>query len=176
MAYTLARLDDVPARFTNDRSPRDDYGRANSDNRHALVLSGAVQPMGGLSVGALFRYYSGLPINETVGQDVNGDRDNNDRPVAGIHDLDRPILSPLDENGRAVRNGIDGNSTVLLDLNLSYTADIPTGQAGFFLEVYNVLNKVNLGNPTGNRNSSNFMVPVVAGRPLQVQLGVRYTF
>lgn len=38
------------------------------------------------------------------------------------------------------------------------------------------MNWVNYGNPTGNRNSSNFMVPVIAGRPIQMQLGVRYTF
>ena len=31
---------------------------------------------------------------------------------------------------------------------------------GVFWEVYNALNKVNFGNPTGNRNNANFMVPV----------------
>ena len=35
------------------------------------------------------------PINETIGSDVNGDRDNNDRPVRGVHDLTRPIVSDV---------------------------------------------------------------------------------
>ena len=47
---------------------------------------------------------------------------------------------------------------------------------GFFFEVYNLFNKENLGNPTGNRNNANFMVPVEAGTMRSAQLGVRYTF
>ena len=35
---------------------------------------------------------------------------------------------------------------------------------------------VNFGNPTGNRLSSNFLVPVRANSPRTMQLGVRYTF
>lgn len=49
-------------------------------------------------------------------------------------------------------------------------------QAGMFLEMYNLTNRVNFGDPTGNRNSRNFMVPIVAGEPRTVQLGVRFTF
>ena len=97
--------------------------------------------------------------------------------MRGVHDLRRPILSQLDSNGRAVRNGIDRNRTVLLDLSLQCIASIPRGQtAGFFWEIYNALNTINLANPTGNRNSSNFMVPVVSGRARQMQVGIRYTF
>ena len=47
---------------------------------------------------------------------------------------------------------------------------------GFFWEIYNALNKENFGNPTGNRNNANFMVPVEAGTMRSAQLGVRYTF
>ena len=99
-------------------------------------------------------YYSGYPINETIGTDVNGDRDNNDRPVSGVHDLTMPILSPLDANGRAIRNGIDGNSTTLVDLQLQYVFRLQQRQTvGLFSEIYNLFNKENLGNPTGNRNN-----------------------
>ena len=45
-------------------------------------------------------------------RDLNGDRDNLERPQRGVHDLTRPILSEIDENGIAVRNGIDGNGYV----------------------------------------------------------------
>ena len=94
-----------------------------------------------------------------------------------MHDLTRPILSELDANGIAVRNGIDGNSSTLLDLQLQYVLNVPRSQTvGFFWEIYNALNKVNLGNPTGNRNNRNFMVPVEAGTMRSMQLGVRYTF
>jgi hypothetical protein len=138
VAYTLAYANDVgpgsrTVRYSNDLNPRDDYARADFDNRHGFVTSVNVTPWGELSAGAIFRYYSGHPINETIGSDVNGDRDNNDRPVQGVHDLARPILSPLDTNRRAIRNGIDGNSTTLLDLQVQYVVTMPGRQTvGFF--------------------------------------------
>ena len=183
-AYTLAYANDVVpqnaalnARVANDLNPREDYGRANFDNRHAFVASVNVAPFGGFNTGAIVRYYSGYPINETIGSDVNADRDNNDRPVRGLHDLTMPILSPLDANGRAIRNGIDGNSTTLVDLQLQYVFRLQQRQTiGLFAEIYNLLNKENLGNPTGNRTNRNFMVPVEAAPMRSAQLGIRYTF
>jgi hypothetical protein len=184
VAYTLAYSNDVVpnssalnARLSDDQNPRIDYGRANFDNRHAFVTSLNVNPWGGLNVGGIFRYYSGYPINELIGTDVNGDRDNNDRPVAGVHDLERPIESELDGNGRAVRNGIDGEDTRLLDLQVQYVLRLPRSQSvGFFWEIYNALNTINYGNPTGERNDDNFLVPVEAGLMRSMQLGVRYQF
>ena len=186
IAYTLARARDVGSvgngaagtkRFANDLNPREDYGPANFDNRHALVIGVNGTIWGGLGAGAIFKHYSGYPINETVGQDVNGDRDNLERPVAGIHDAERPIVSPLDSNGLAVRNGIDGESITLLDLRLQYILNLPGNQtAGFFFEAYNALNKINYGNPSGERNDDNFLIPVEAGPMRALQLGVRYTF
>ena len=165
------------ARLSNDQNPRADYGRANFDNRHAFVTSLNVNPFGGLSAGAIFRYYSGYPINETIGTDVNGDRDNNDRPVLGVHDASRPIVSPVDSEGRAIRNGIEGESTTLVDLQVQYVFNLPSTQTlGLFWETYNALNRINYGNPTGNRNSSRFLVPDEAGPMRSMQLGVRYTF
>ena len=184
VAYTIARSNDVApqdpaldARVSNDLDPRMDYGRSNTDNRHAFVTSVNVTPFGGLSVGAIFRYYSGYPINETIGSDVNGDRDDNDRPVAGIHDAVRPIVSELDASGRAVRNGIDGESAKLLDVQLQYLFNLPRTQTlGLFWEIYNAANWINYGNGTGERNSSRFLEPDEAGPMRSMQLGVRYTF
>jgi hypothetical protein len=181
-SYTLAKAQDVAGtgpgtRYTEDLNPRLDYGRANIDNRHAFTFSLNTQVWKGLGAGGVFRHYSGYPINETVGLDTNGDNDATDRPVRGVHDLTRPILSPVDGTGRAIRNGIQGNGVTLLDLRLQYIVDMPTRQnVGFFLEVYNALNEANLGNPTGNRNQALFMVPTVAGDMRTAQLGVRYTF
>ena len=189
VAYTLARARDVASgaatggavtvgkRFSNDLNPREDYARTNFDNRHAVAFGFNAAPWRGLGAGAVFRYYSGYPINETIGADVNGDRDNFDRPVRGLDDLARPILSPVDSNGRAIRNGIDGEKQALLDLRFQYIFDMPRSQTfGFFWEIYNATNQVNYQNPTGNRQSSQFMIPVVAGDMRTMQLGLRYTF
>lgn len=185
-SYTLARARDVGStgggtstaskRFSDDRNPRSDYGRANFDNRHAVAASANVDIWRGLGGGMVFRYYSGYPINETVGIDTNGDRDTFDRPVKGADDLTGPIRSPLDGSGRAIRNGLDGESQMILDGRLQYLWRVERSQIGLFLEAYNLTNRVNLDNPTGSRSSANFMVPITANNPRTVQLGVRYTF
>ncbi|MBI2189749.1 MAG: TonB-dependent receptor [Acidobacteria bacterium] len=186
VSYTLARCRDVintpvaapapAASFTNDRDPRRDYGACLRDNRHAFATSANVEIWRGLGAGMLLRAYSGYPINETIGSDVNGDGINNDRPVRGVNDLTRPILSEVDAQGTAVRNGIDGPNKVSLDARAQYIWRFQRTSAGVFLEVYNLTNHVNYGAPTGNRNSSVFMVPIVTDDPLTAQIGVRFTF
>jgi hypothetical protein len=180
VSYTLARARDagagVGARVTDDLNPRADFGRASFDNRHAFAAGANAEIWRGLGGGFVFRYYSGYPVNETVGSDVNGDGDNTDRPVAGVHDLTQPIRSALDSEGRAIRNGIDGEDRLLLDGRFQYVWRISQYQAGLFLELYNLTNRVNFGDPTGNRNSRNFMVPITAGEARTMQLGVRFTF
>jgi hypothetical protein len=65
----------------------------------------------------------------------------------------------------------------VLDLQLRYVVDLPRTQTvGFFVEMYNALNTINYGNPTGNRNNRNFLVPTEAAPMRSMQLGVRYTF
>jgi hypothetical protein len=188
LGYTLARArnvgvtggrsTNVQKRLDDDLNPRADYGRANFDNRHQFNASVNASLWRGLGAGAVFSYYSGFPINETVGTDVNGDNDNFDRPVRGVHDGQRPIVSPVDGNGKAIRNGIDGENVMLLDLRVHYIFDLPRRSTlGLFCEMYNATNRVNFANPSGNRRSSNFLVPVATSRPPRaVQLGLRFTF
>jgi TonB-dependent receptor-like protein len=182
-AYTLSKARDVgtgvrgEARVVNDLDPRTDYGLSDFDNRHAFTAGGNWDPWRGLSTGATFRFYSGNPVNETVGLDANGDRDNTDRPIKGVNDLTKPILSPLDKNGVAIRNGIPGSHKTLLDLRLQYVVRLQNQRtAGFFWELYNALNHVNFNNVIGNRNASQFGQSIVADTARQMQLGVRYTF
>jgi hypothetical protein len=164
-------------RVSDDLNPRTDYGRSFFDNRHAVALSLNANPWRGLGAGAVFRYYSGYPINEFVGTDVNRDRDTFDRPVRGIDDRSQAIVSPVDSTGRAVRNGMDGESLALLDLRVQYLFDMPRqGSLGLFWEIYNATDRVNFGNPAGNRRSANFLVPVRANTARSMQFGIRYTF
>jgi hypothetical protein len=179
VSYTLARCRDVgiaPNEIVVDSDPRLDYGRCARDNRHAFATSTNVDLWKGLGAGMVFRVYSGYPINETTGSDSNGDGVTNDRPKKGVDDLSRPILSALDSRGYAVRRGLDGQRKTLLDGRVQYIWKIQRYQAGLFLEVYNLTNHVNFGDPTGARNSTNFMTTIVADNPRTAQLGVRVTF
>jgi hypothetical protein len=195
VAYTLSRARDVNAGFSNggnivekrvndDLNPRLDYGLANTDNRHAFTSGGNWDAWRGLGIGASFRYYSGNPVNETLGRDANGDRDNQitgqgaaDRPVRGRDDATLPIVSKVDANGLAVRNGIKGNNKIGFDLRLQYELRMATSQVvGFYWEIYNAFDRVNFGNPVGDRSSTFFMQSINADLPRTMQVGLRYTF
>ena len=91
-----------------DSDPRLDYGRCDRDNMHAFATSANVDLGKGFGGGIVFRAYSGYPINETVGTDVNGDGTNNDRPMQGVNDL-APLPSGHAEHDRVGR-GFDGAS------------------------------------------------------------------
>ncbi len=175
VSYTYARCHDVAA-IVVDSNPRLDYGRCDRDNLHAFASSANVDLGHGLGAGMVFRTYSGYPINETVGTDVNGDGTSNDRPTKGVNDLTLPIGSPLDSRGVAVRNGLKGQKKTILDGRFQYVQRVGRYQAGLFLEVYNLTNHSNFGNPTGARNSANFMKVIVVDNPRTAQLGFRLLF
>lgn len=182
VSYTLAHCYDVGSIIV-DSNPRLDYGRCDRDNIHAFATSASVDLGKGFGGGIVFRAYSGYPINETLGVDANGDGTNNDRPIRGVNDLAAlpsglpgTIVSAVDDRGVAVRNGIQGEKQVLLDARFQYITRISRYQAGLFLEIYNLLDHANFGNPTGARNSVNFLKTIVAGNGRTGQLGIRITF
>lgn len=160
-----------------DNDVRADYGAFAFDRRHVLAMSGTWNVWRDLSVAGVLSASSGRPINETTGLDGNRDADRNDRPVRGVDDATRPIVSEVDGQGRAVINGIDGPNFVELNLSVRYA--IPMGGArslDLFWDLYNLTNRLNVNPPVGNRASRNFMVPTSAHFPRQMMLGFRFRF
>ncbi|MBI2222152.1 MAG: hypothetical protein HYU53_13215 [Acidobacteria bacterium] len=183
-AYTLQKSNYVGLgnpdnrRVWLDNDVRADYGRFAFDRRHVLAASGTWNVWQRLNVATVVSAISGAAINETVGRDVNGDGDNNDRPVRGIDDAVLPIRSELDSQGRAVINGLDGPGSFLIDLSIRYQIPFGAGldSLDLFYDVFNVLNRENLVNPTGNRRSANFMKSTAAQFARQMQFGIRVRF
>ncbi len=160
-----------------DNDPKADFGRFAADRRHVLAASGSYNPWKTLSVATVISAISGDAINETVGRDVNGDNDTNDRPIRGIDDLTRPIQSALDSQGRAVNNGLSGPGSFGLDLSIRYQAPLGGGRSlDLFYDIFNLTNRTNLVGPTGNRQSPNFMIATAARFPRQMQFGIRVRF
>ena len=60
--------------------PRADYGRSTFDIRNRFLLGGNYQAPFGFSISPFLVLDSGTPFNITVGQDLNGDNQFNDRP------------------------------------------------------------------------------------------------
>ncbi len=66
---------------SSQANPRADYGRANFDVRNRFLLGGNLQAPYGVSLSPMLVTNSGQPFNITVGQDLNGDNQFNDRPA-----------------------------------------------------------------------------------------------
>ncbi len=184
LAYTLQESHYVglgnpdARRVWLDNDIRADYGRFTSDRRQVLAASATVNPWRALNIATVVSAISGSPINETVGTDVNGDADNNDRPVRGVNDLTMPILSEVDSEGRAVINGLEGPGSFLVDVSFRYQLPVGAGleSVDFFYDIFNLFNRENLVAPTGNRASRVFMVSTAAQFPRQMQFGIRVRF
>ena len=109
--------------MTSGGNPRADFGLTNLDNRHGFTAAGNWEPRRGLGLGATFTYYTGNPVNELVGDDVNNDLDTFDRPTRGRDDARTPILSEVDANGYAIHNTMPGHSDFLaLNLRVQYAS------------------------------------------------------
>lgn len=122
-----------------------------------------------------FSYRSGGRFNITTGRDTNGDGYFNERPSFAT-DFNKPNLifteyGVLDPNPTASdkiipRNLGRGNSTTSFDLSISKTFGFHEDKANkkpakqnltFSVQIQNVFNIFNRGNPIGNMSSPNFL-------------------
>ena len=62
-----------------------DYGRASFDIRHRLFMGGTIGLPRGFRLSPFMIFNSGSPYNVTVGQDLSGDLQFNDRPAFGTN-------------------------------------------------------------------------------------------
>jgi hypothetical protein len=184
-AYTLQKGEYVglgnpdARRVWLDNEIESDRGRFASDKRHVLALSGTVNPFKNFTIASVLSASSGGPITDITGGDGNGDGDNNnDRPIKGVNDATIPIRSEVDSQGRAVINGIQGFGARTVDVSFRYSLPIVHGvkSLDLFYDIFNVGSRKNITNPTGNRSSAQFMVPIAAGFPQQMQFGFRVRF
>ena len=120
--------------FPSDQfDPRADYGRASFDVRNRFLLGGNYQAPYGVSLSPFLVLDSGQPFNITIGQDLNGDNQFNDRPAfatAGSTDTvsTRYGAFDLDPGADETRIPFDyGNGPSQLSLNLRLSKSIGIG-------------------------------------------------
>jgi len=79
----FANADTAGANYfpSNQSDPHADYGRANFDVHNRFLLGGNLQAPFGVSISPMMVANSGAPFNITIGQDLNGDSQFNDRPA-----------------------------------------------------------------------------------------------
>ena len=152
--------------------------------------------LGGWQLNGITIMQTGGPLNFTTGFDNSFSGINADRlDVFGDWRLDggRPrgdrILKAFDTTvfkanapgtfGMLGRNAGIGSASANLDLSLFKSVPMPFAEshkAEFRAEFFNVLNRVNLGNPNTSFNSALFGRITGAGDPRIIQLGLRYSF
>ena len=161
-------------------------GPSSVDRRHILSLNGRAEipRTGGATVAAAMRYMSGSPFtifNSNI--DVNQNGELTDPSPAGTYSGTAPnaaVLTGVENRGG--RNGAIGPDYFQLDLRAGWRHRVRAGHAAeIFLDIFNVTNRANFENPSGDeRLQSTFLVLTNlrggGGFPRQAQFGVRYTF
>ncbi|MBI2222488.1 MAG: TonB-dependent receptor [Acidobacteria bacterium] len=158
-------------------------GPSNQDQRHNLVISGQalVPRTGGLTVSWVARALSGTPFslfNSTIDSDRNGTQAE-PLPAGSYSGTGSDAFTV--EDYRSERNGARGPGFFKLDLRLGYRLKVggPDRTLDLFADVFNVTDRVNYANPSGNQASTLFLVLTgysTSTTPRTLQVGVRYGF
>jgi hypothetical protein len=167
--------------FLDDMNLDLNQGPTDVDRRHNLVMSGSliVPKTGGLTIGTVARFLSGTAF--TI-QDQNTDPDQNgilfDPLPAGSYSGTGSDAITVDNAGG--RNGATGPSFFQWDMRLGYQFHVRgASRIELFGECFNLTNRANFDNPTGDRRSTNFLVVTAlrpGGVPRTFQLGARFVF
>ncbi|MEX1184525.1 MAG: hypothetical protein WEF86_15045, partial [Gemmatimonadota bacterium] len=156
-------------------------GPLDTDRRHNLVISGSalVPRTGGLTVSWIARALSGSPFTLT---DSSSDPDRNgvfQEPLeSDSYSGEGPDAITVDFDSE--RNGARGPAFFQIDTRIGYRLRLGEGRTlDVFGELYNLTNRANFANPTGNRRSSNFLVLTDlrdGAVPRTGQIGIRFGF
>lgn len=166
--YTLSRFENNTSginSFPQDQyRPNDEWGRADPDRLQRFNTMGNINPGHWLSLGVNATLYSGLPYNETTGDDYFHTGLGNARPT------------------NVGRNTLQTGGVASLDLLYSHDFFLTKDRgdnakilsAG--VSAFNVLNRTNYTSYIGTLSSSRFGEPTaaLAGRQLQFSVGYRF--
>lgn len=174
-SITVSRALQVPTGTPNDpvRGIRAEYGRAADNPTARVVTSGWFNIAPSIQVSSNLTAHSGRAVNPVAaGLDLNGD---------GILGDITPGFKPFEINAPG-----------MLQWDARLTWAVPVGGAiktggnqqklHFYLECYNLLNRVNVRTTDNNYGPTNgqplvtFMTPTSYFPPREVQLGVRLVF
>jgi Carboxypeptidase regulatory-like domain len=163
------------------------YAPAGTDRRHNFVASGRVEVprTRGLGISGTLRMLSGTPFtiqDDTIDTDMNRinfqplpEGTYNAFAAAGPH-----VMKDVKSDGG--RNGARGPGFVQLDMRAGYKLRLKSRRVlDAFVDVFNVTNRANFTNPSGNRRvQADFLrlsgLAGGTGFPRQLQLGLRFGF
>jgi hypothetical protein len=189
LSYTLSKqerdVEDFGFQAQDMNARAAEKGPAGNDRRHQFVANVTWALPAGFQIGAIAQARSGLPWNVTTGTDNNGDTIINDRP-----DLANPSGNPRDiatyfraftgRVGNLPRNSVIGPDFFTVDARVSKFVRLSNLRLEAFVEAFNLLNRVNLGLPTGTLSSTSTFgtsrALATGATPRQVEFGFRVDF
>jgi len=157
--YTLGSANSWAGTPVDKYNMNADWGPTSNDVRHRIVSNVTYAMPFGVQMGGILTFNTAPPYNVTLGRDVNGDGDNNERP---------------DNMGF---NGAREDSYTTFDLRASKRIRIrEKATVEVLWEMYNLFNTVNFGSYVGNQRSAIFGQPQLAFDPFQAQFGLKFSF
>jgi hypothetical protein len=183
LSITRSDTDGAYLAPANSYDLSNEFGRANSDQRHRVFIGGTVSVPGGFRISPYVFLSSGRPFNITTGRDNNGDTLFTDRPAFARSDDPEAIITrfgifnPNPRPGDQIipRNFGDGPGQITVNLNASKTFNFNTPTPSQSVNPRSSGNlQSNLTDPNqgGIAQGGNRASAAAEGRPLHLTLGV----
>ena len=179
-------LDDNWAQVGNDLNLDQLWGPSRYDRRHNVTFSGRTEiPVaGGITLSGALRYMSSAPftIHDTnFDPNMNGWGAGSDRPRHLQRRLRARTATRSRSTMRAGSWGAYGPDFMQLDIRLGHRTRWSDRQTlDIFFDIFNVTNRGNFNNPTGDQRSGNFLnltsLRAGSGFPRQAQFGIRWGY
>jgi hypothetical protein len=157
-------------------------GPTNFDQRHNLVISGTalIPKTYGLNFSWVARALSGQPFSLTNGN-IDPDRNGTIAEPLPAGDYSGTGADAYTAKGyKAERNGAYGPGFFQLDLRAGYRFGMGgTRHLNAFVDFFNVTDRVNFANPSGNQANPTFLVLTgysTSYTPRKIQFGARFDF
>jgi outer membrane receptor protein involved in Fe transport len=170
--------------YQTDMRLDENEGPTDFDRPHNFVFSASwrVPHTGGLTLATVTRYLSGDPF--TI-QDQNIDADRNgiffDPLPRGTYSGDPTVPNARTFYNRGGRNGARGPDFFQADARVGYDIGLAGTHVQIFGEMFNVTNRANFANPSGDRRTGKTSFLILrnlraGGVPRTGQIGVRIAF
>jgi hypothetical protein len=182
LSYDDAERGFTSIRYADVNDIKSEYGYSNIDERNQLQVNGNYFLKYGFEIGTTMHFNSGMPYSALVGNDINLDGQNTDRPVINGVMLQRNTFRNLgfkDISLRVQKNFTVPNEKGIISIsaeffNLANFANVQLAGAAFTYGTGSAPPLAAFGqlrNPAGQYYTYN-----TPGDPFQAQLGVRFRF
>jgi hypothetical protein len=183
-SYTLSwAKNDIEALPADQLNRAADYGFADADRRHRLVLSGTVQPGAEVQISTILRYQSSLPLNILAGRDLLNQGVANEYPPGiarnqGCRNLDLGLVNGYRAaNARTPVASISCPSFFSVDLQMSkaFTFGGERRVIGI-VQIFNIFNRTNYFPAVNNALALTFGQSLQVNDGRQGEVAIRVSF